>query len=110
VNHKPAMAILNLVVFYMLVSIFAGNAASSARWKVFVIGLVATLLLTGVSRSVPTLTGLAVGVGLGAAASVAGLLFWLKLGRKQALQVTSAYVAFVLLISVVFALVFGSAA
>jgi hypothetical protein len=103
------MPIINLVVYYILVSVFAINTASSSRWKILVIGLLTILSMVGIARGIPTWTGFIVSVVLGAAVSVLGLLAWLKLTRRQALLVTGSFVAFQVAMSVVVYFAFGNA-
>jgi hypothetical protein len=101
--------ILPLVAFYIAVSIFSDGAASEARWKILAVAIVATILLFGISNSSPTLIGLAVACVVAAAVSLAGLIFWIRLTRIQALKVTGAYIGFVIVYSVVVAFIFKAA-
>ncbi len=102
--------VLQLAAFYILVSVFSDGAESRARWQIFVISLVVTVLMSIVSRTVPTWPGFALACVLGAATSVAALIFWIKLTKRQALKITGAYIGFVIALSLVVTLVFGAIA
>ena len=103
------MPIINLIVYYILVTVFARSAASASRWKILVIGLLTVLLMVGIARGFPTWTGFAVGVVVGAAVSVLGLIAWLRLARRQALLVTVSFVAFQVTMSAAIYFAFGNA-
>ena len=98
--------ILPLVAFYVFVSIFSDGAESRARWQIFVIALLATVSLGTISTNMPTLLGLAVACLVAAAVSLVGLLFWIKVTRPQALKITGSYLGFVVVYSIVVALIF----
>jgi Kef-type K+ transport system membrane component KefB len=95
-----------LVSFYIFVSIFSDGAESAARWKILAIALLATLLLNGISSESPTLLGLGIACLAAAIVSLAGLIFWVKVTRLQALKITGSYIGFVLAYSVVIGLIF----
>ena len=100
--------ILPLVAFYIAVSVFSDGAASEARWKILAVALPAQLLLMGISSGVPTLLGLVLACVAASAVSLAGLIFWIRLTRPQALKVTGAYLGFVIAYSVIILLAFGA--
>ena len=86
--------ILPLAALYVFVSIFSDGAESQARWQIFVVALVATVLLRGIGSSMPTLLGTAVACLVAAAVSLTGLIFWIKVTRTQALKITGSYIGF----------------
>jgi hypothetical protein len=97
-----------LAAFYVLASIFSDGVESRARWKILVVALAATLLLGGISMSTPTtLMGLVIACLVAAAVSLAGLMFWIKVKRLQALKITAWYIGFVIGYLVVVGLIFG---
>ncbi len=100
--------VLQLAAFYVLVSIFSDGAESRARWQIFVIALVVTLLMSMVSQAVPTLLGLALACVLAAGTSAAALILWIKVTKIQALKISGAYVGFAIAYSVVLSLIFRS--
>jgi hypothetical protein len=95
-----------LVSFYICVSIFSDGAESEARWKILAIALLATLLLNGISSASPTLLGLGLACLAAAIVCLAGLIFWIKVTRPQALKIATSYIGFVLAHSVVIGLIF----
>ena len=99
--------ILPLAAFYIFVSIFSDGVESQARWKIFAVAAVATFLLSGISRSSPTLVGAVMACSAAAAVSFAGLIFWIKVTRLQALKITGSYIGFVIGYSLVVGLIFG---
>ena len=99
--------ILPVAAYYIFASIFSGDgAASDARWKIFIVALIATLTLSAISRANSTLIGLAVAMIVAALLSFAGLIWWSKATRSQALKITGSYLGFVLAYSVVVATLF----
>jgi branched-subunit amino acid transport protein AzlD len=98
---------VNLVSFYVFVSIFSDGAESSNRWKILAIALLATLVLTSISNTTPTLLGLGIACLAAAFVSLVGLIFWVKVTRLQALKITASYIGFVLAFSFLFGLVLG---
>ena len=99
--------ILPLAAFYIFVSIFSDGVESQARWKIFAVAAVATFLLSGISRSSPTLVGSVMACSVAAAVSFAGLIFWTKVTRLQAFKITGSYIGFVIGYSLVVGLIFG---
>jgi hypothetical protein len=95
--------ILPVAAFYIFASIFSDDRLSDARWKLFVIALIATLTLSAISRANPTLIGLAIAMIVAALLSFAGLMWWIKAARTQALKITGSYLGFVLTYSVIVA-------
>ena len=102
----PVLTVLPLVIFYILVSIFSDGAESSARGKVIVVSLVVTVLLRGVSASIPTLLGLLLACLVTAAVSLAGLILLIKVTRLQALKITGSYIGCIVGLSIVLELIF----
>jgi apolipoprotein N-acyltransferase len=99
--------ILPVVAFYIFASIFSGDrAASDGRWKIFILALVATLTLSAISRANPTPFGLAIAIVVTALLSFAGLIWWIKTSRSQALKITGSYLGFALAYSVIVATLF----
>lgn len=98
--------ILPVAAFYIFASIFSDDRASAARWKLFVIALIATLTLSAISRANSTLMGSAIAMIVAALLSFAGLMWWIKATRTQALKITGSYLGFVLAYSVVVAVLF----
>lgn len=98
--------ILPVAAFYVFASIFSDERASDARWKIFVVALIATLTLSGISRTSPDLIGSAIGMVVAALLSLAGLLWWIKTTRAQALKITGSYLGFVVAYSVVVGILF----
>jgi hypothetical protein len=99
--------ILPLVSFYVFVSIFSDGAESRARWQIFVVALVATLLLVAIARSTPTPLGAGEACAAAAAVSYIGLIFWIKVTNTQALKIIGSYIGFVVIYSLVTALIFA---
>jgi hypothetical protein len=98
--------ILPIAAFYVFVTIFSNNRASEVRWKIFLVALTATLTLSAISRSNPTLVGLVTACVVAALVSFGGLVWWIKATRTEALKVTGSYVSFVLAYSIVVEAVF----
>lgn len=98
--------ILPVAAFYIFASVFSDDRASDARWKLFIIALIATLTLSAITRASPTLIGSAIAMILAALLSFAGLILWIKATRTQALKITGSYLGFVLAYSVVVAVLF----
>lgn len=93
-------------IIYIFVTIFSDDRASEARWRIFLLALVATLTLSAISRSNPTLVGLATACIVAALVSFGGLTWWIKVTRTQALKVTGSYVGFALAYSIIVEAVF----
>jgi len=87
---------------------FSDGAESRARWQIFTVALVATVLLNGISQSNPTLLGLVTACLVAAAVSLGGLIFWIRVTRLQAVKITASYIGFVLAYSTVIDLIFGA--
>jgi hypothetical protein len=102
--------VLQLAAFYILVSIFSDGAESQARWQIFVIALVVTLLMSMVSAAMPTLPGLALACVLAAVTSAAALILWIKVTKVQAVKISASYVGFAIAYSLVVSLIFRSVA
>jgi hypothetical protein len=98
-----------LASFYVFVSIFSDGLASDARWKILGVALIVAAILIGTSNTIkPPLLGLAIACCASAVVSLAGLVFWIKVTRLQALKITGSYIGFVLAYWVVGALLFGA--
>lgn len=98
--------ILPVAAFYIFYSTFSDDHASEARWKIFVVALIATLTLSAISRANSTLVGSAIAMVAAASLSLAGLIWWIKATRTQALKIAGSYLGFVLAYSVVVAILF----
>ena len=97
-----------LASFYVFVSIFSDGLESQARWKIFALALIDTLLLNGISHSIPTWLGLAIACLAAACVSLGGLIFWIGVTRLQALKITGSYIGFVLGCSIVLGFIYGA--
>lgn len=99
--------VLPLVAFYIFVSIFSDSAAAQARWKIFVIALIATFTLSGISHSVPSIAGALIACGAAALVSFGGLMLWIRATKSQALKITGSYLGFVIAYSIVITFIFS---
>jgi hypothetical protein len=99
---------LYLASFYVFVSLFSDGAESRARWQIFAVALVATVLLNGISNGIPTLLGVAIACLVAAGVSLGGLIFWIRVTRLQAVKITASYIGFVVAYSLVITLLFGA--
>ena len=99
--------ILPLVAFYIFVSIFSDGAATEARWKIFVIALVATFTLSVIAGSLPGIAGALIACCVAGLVSFGGLMLWIKATRSQALKITGSYLGFVIVYSIVTTVIFG---
>jgi hypothetical protein len=97
--------LLSLASFYVFVSIFSDGAESEARWKIFAVSLVATMLLYSPVGKSPLLS-FAIACIAAAVVSLVGLIFWLKVTKLQALKITGSYIGFVFASSLVIGLIF----
>jgi hypothetical protein len=98
--------VLQLAVFYILVSIFSDGAESRARWQIFVTALFVTLAMSIVSTAMPTLLGFAFACVLAAVIAAAALILWIKVSKMQALKISTAYVGFAIAYSLLISLIF----
>ena len=81
-----------LASFYVFVSIFSDGLASDARWKILFVALIAAAILIGTSNTIkPVLLGLAIACFAASVVSLAGLVFWIRVTRLQALKITGSY-------------------
>lgn len=99
---------LQLVAFYILVSIFSEGAESRARWQIFVIALVVSELMSIVRMAIPTLPGFVLACVLAAVISAAALMLWIKVTKMQALKISSAFVGFTIAYPLLLGLLFPS--
>jgi hypothetical protein len=99
--------ILPLVAFYIFTSIFSDSATTEARWKIFVIALIATFALSGISASVSSITGALIACCVAGLVSFAGLTLWIRVTKLQALQITGSYLGFVIVYSIVTTIIFA---
>lgn len=99
--------ILPLAAFYIFVSIFSDSTATEARWKIFVIALVANLTLKVISESVPSITGVLIACCVAGLVSFGGLMLWMRATRSQALKITGSYLGFVIAYSIVVTVIFS---
>jgi hypothetical protein len=99
--------ILPLVAFYIFVSIFADSAATEARWKIFVIALIATFTLSVISRAVPSIAGALIAFCVAGLVSFGGLILWIRATKSQALKITGSYLGFVIVYSIVTTIIFA---
>jgi len=98
-----------LASFYVFVSVFSDGVAADSRWRILVVALITAAILIGTGNAIkPPLLRLAVACLAAAAASLAGLVVWIKVTRLQALKITGSYIGFVLAYGVVSALLIGA--
>ena len=102
--------VLPVVAFYVFVSTFSDGAESSARGKVLVTAIVATVLLRVIGSTRPTLLGLGLACLAAAAVSLASLILWIRVTRLQALKITGSYIGLVVGVSLALSLIFALAA
>src|SRR5690348_8076545 len=98
--------ILPVAAFYIFASVFSDDRASDARWKLFIIALIATLTLSAITRASPTLIGSAIAMIVAALLSFAGLILWIKATRPRALRIWASNLGSVLACSVAFGVLF----
>jgi len=91
------VAVVYLVSYYIFVSIFSDGIESDARWKILGVAAITAANLIAISNFIkPVLLGLALACLAAAVVSLAGLVFWIKVTRLQALKITGSYIGFVL--------------
>jgi len=100
--------VLLLAAFYILTSIFSDNSVSEARWKIFAVALVVTVLLITISNANETLAGLAIACAVAALVAWLGLVFWIKVRMWQAVKIAGSYIGIAIGLSLVLALLLGS--
>jgi len=97
---------LFLAAFYVFVSMFSGEKASRSMGKVLIVAVVATFLIVSINDEIPGLAGVGVACLAAVIVALAGLTFWMKVPRVQALKIAGSYIVFVLAYSlVVYALI-----
>ena len=103
------MGILNAVIFYILVSVFARGKEQSARWKIFLIAIALALLQTGILEALPNLLGLLLSAVAGVGVAVLLLIYWCGIEKVPALKIAGAYFGGSLILSIAFSLAFRGA-
>jgi hypothetical protein len=89
------VAAVYLASYYVFVSIFSDGI--DARWRILGVAAITAAVLIGISNSIkPELLGLALACVAAAVVSLAGLVFWIRVTRLQALKITGSYIGFVL--------------
>jgi hypothetical protein len=83
--------VLNLVVYYILATIFSGTIATEFKGRVATISFVTIIVTSVVSHLLAGWFGILAGLLLGATASYLGLTLWLGTTQRQAVKITSAY-------------------
>ena len=91
------VAAVYLASYYIFVSIFSDGLASDARWKILGLAATTAAILIGVTNFIePALLALPLACLGAAVVSLAGLVFWIKVTKLQALKITGSYIGFVL--------------
>ena len=91
------VVLVYLASFYVFVSLFSDGIESDARWKILAVAAMSAATLIAITNAVePQLLGLGLACLGAAVVSLAGLVFWLKVTRSQALKITGSYIGFVL--------------
>lgn len=104
------MGILNAVVFYILVSVFARGRESELRGKIFVLALVLGFTPQLVAHLVGGLLGLLVALFATFAIGVLGLMFSCEIPKTTAYKISASYLGIAVVLTLVYAVILAATA